>query len=59
MNRTLRARLLQSGRFMISQSMIGDALVLRPVVANPGTDPETLQLLTQTIGRIGDELVGV
>jgi glutamate/tyrosine decarboxylase-like PLP-dependent enzyme len=59
LNRTLRARLLQSGRFMISQSMIGDALVLRPVVANPGTDPETLQLLTQTIGRIGDELVGV
>jgi glutamate/tyrosine decarboxylase-like PLP-dependent enzyme len=56
LNRALRVRLLGSGRFMLSQALIGHDLVLRPVVANPGVDEESLQNLVDMIVKIGNEL---
>ncbi len=56
-NSTLRDRLVKSGKFMISQSNIGENTILRPVIANPSVCKETIDELVDEITRIGDDIV--
>ena len=56
-NREIRDRMVKSGRLMVSSSMIGDDIILRPVVANPSVSKEILEQLVGEIIQIGDDVV--
>ena len=56
-NKTLRQQLVKTGNFMISQSNIGDDIILRPVIANPSVTKETIDNLVEEIVSIGDDIV--
>ncbi len=56
-NEQLRQRLVKSGNFMISQSKIGDDIILRPVIANPSVSTETLDKLVNEIVSIGNDII--
>jgi len=56
-NEQLRQRLVKSGNFMISQSKIGDDIILRPVIANPSVSTETLDNLVNEIVSIGNDII--
>jgi len=51
LNKKLRERLVRTGGFMISQSNIGDDVILRPVIANPAVTTETIDGLVEEIER--------
>jgi len=56
-NKKLRERLVRTGNFMISQSNIGDDVILRPVIANPAVTAETIDGLVEEIVSIGEDVV--
>tara|TARA_Y100001934_G_C11620514_1_gene436437 strand:+ start:192 stop:479 length:288 start_codon:yes stop_codon:yes gene_type:complete len=56
-NKQLRERLVKSGNFMISQSNIGDDIILRPVIANPSVSKETLDEFVDEIVSIGNDII--
>jgi len=56
-NSQLRERLVKSGNFMISQSKIGNQIILRPVIANPLITEETIDDLINEIVRTGEEIL--
>ena len=56
-NKQLRERLVKSGNFMISQSNIGDDIILRPVIANPAVTRETIENLVDEITNIGNDII--
>ena len=56
-NKQLRERLVKSGNFMISQSNIGDDIILRPVIANPAVTWETIENLVDEITSIGNDII--
>ena len=56
-NKQLRERLVKSGDFMISQSKIGDNIILRPVIANPSVTEETIDGLIDEIVRTGEDIL--
>ena len=56
-NKSLRERLVKSGNFMISQSNIGEHIILRPVISNPSVGKETIDDLVKEIIKIGDDIV--
>jgi len=49
--------LVKSGNFMISQSNIGDDIILRPVIANPAVTRETIENLVDEITNIGNDII--
>ncbi len=57
LNKNLRDRLVKTGNFMLSQSNIGDDVILRPVIANPSITKETIDELVEEIISIGDDIV--
>jgi len=42
---------------MISQSNIGDDIILRPVIANPSVSKETLDEFVDEIVSIGNDII--
>jgi glutamate/tyrosine decarboxylase-like PLP-dependent enzyme len=57
LNSKLRDELSATKQFLISRSNIGEDVILRPVIANPGISREVLDKLVSEIVRIGDELI--
>jgi len=56
-NKKLRERLVRTGNFMISQSNIGDDVILCPVIANPAVTAETIDGLVEEIVSIGEDIL--
>jgi len=56
-NKQLRERLVKSGNFMVSQSNIGDDIILRPVIANPSVSKETIDEFVDEITSIGNDII--
>ena len=56
-NEQLRDRLVKSGKFMVSQSKIGNDIILRPVIANPSVSRETLDSLVDEIVSTGNDII--
>ena len=56
-NKQLRERLVKSGNFMVSQSNIGDDIILRPVIANPSVSKGTIDGLVDEIVSIGNDII--
>ena len=56
-NSQLRERLVKSGNYMISQSKIGNQIILRPVIANPLITEGTIDDLINEIVRTGEEIL--
>ena len=56
-NKQLRERLVKSGNFMVSQSNIGDDIILRPVIANPSVTKETIDEFVDEITSIGNDII--
>jgi glutamate/tyrosine decarboxylase-like PLP-dependent enzyme len=60
LNTEIRERLMQNGNYMISRSNIGDDVILRPVIANPGVTKESLEgLVTEVIAHGEDVRRGI
>lgn len=57
--RKLRRRIIESGEFYLVATNLNGAEALRVTLINPLTTPEHLDLLLQTLRRIGRELLGV
>ena len=53
----MRERLVKSGNFMVSQSNIGDDIILRPVIANPSVTKETIDEFVDEITSIGNDII--
>ena len=51
------SRLVKSGNFMVSQSNIGDDIILRPVIANPSVSKETIDEFVDEITSIGNDII--
>jgi len=49
--------LVRTGGFIISQSNIGDDVILRPVIANPAVTTETIDGLVEEIASVGEDIV--
>ncbi len=56
-NAEIRERMMRAGRFMVSRSNIGDDVILRPVIANPGVTKQTLDQLVDEIVNTGREIL--
>ena len=56
-NEQLRERLVKAGNFMVSQSNIGDDIILRPVIANPSVSKGTIDGLVDEIVSIGNDII--
>ena len=56
-NEQLRERLVKAGNFMVSQSNIGDDIILRPVIANPSVSKRTLDGLVDEIVSTGNDII--
>ena len=56
LNSELRLRLMQNADFMVSRSNIGDAVVLRSVISNPGITEQTLDGFLTEVVRIGTDV---
>ena len=56
-NRQIRDRIIRSGRFMSSSSEIGDDVILRPVISNPGVTEETLRAFIAETLQHGDDIL--
>ena len=57
LNGKIRAGLLQTGRFMVSRSLVGESVVIRAVIANPGVSKESLQQFVAEVIALGRHLV--
>ena len=56
LNTEIRERLMLSGNYMISRSNIGDDVILRPVIANPGITKESLEGLIAEVIAHGEDI---
>ena len=56
LNSELRLRLMQNADFMVSRSNIGEAVVLRSVISNPGITEQTLDEFLAEVVRIGTDV---
>jgi glutamate/tyrosine decarboxylase-like PLP-dependent enzyme len=56
LNSELRLRLMQNADFMVSRSNIGDAVVLRSVISNPGITEQTLDEFLAEVVRVGTDV---
>lgn len=56
-NKQIRDRIIKSGNYMISQSNIGDNVILRPVIANPAINIKHLNGLVEEIVRTGHDVI--
>ena len=56
-NREIRDRIVKSGNFMISQSNIGNNVILRPVIANPAVNTEQIDKLIAEIVSTGNDIL--
>ncbi|MAH90991.1 MAG: glutamate decarboxylase [Euryarchaeota archaeon] len=56
-NGQIRDRIVKSGRFMVSQSNIGDDVILRPVIANPAVTKLQLDKLVEEIVSTGNDII--
>ena len=56
-NREIRDRIVKSGNFMISQSNIGNNVILRPVIANPAVNTEQIDNLVAEIVSTGNDIL--
>jgi len=57
LNAELRHRIIRRGEFMVSRSNIGDDVVIRSVISNPGVSESSLDAFLGEVVRIGDEIV--
>lgn len=57
LNSEVRHRMMQLGNFMVSRSNIGEHVVFRSVIANPGITTDTLDGLLAEITEIGAEVL--
>jgi glutamate/tyrosine decarboxylase-like PLP-dependent enzyme len=55
LNTEIRERLMQKGNYMISRSNIGEDVILRPVIANPGVTKESLEGLVAEVIAHGED----
>ena len=56
LNSELRARLMRNADFMVSRSNIGEEVVLRSVISNPGITQRTLDAFVEEVLRIGNDI---
>ena len=56
LNSELRARLMRNADFMVSRSNIGENVVLRSVISNPGITEGTLNAFVEEVVRIGNDI---
>ncbi len=56
-NRQIRDRIIRSGQFMSSSSEIGEDVILRPVISNPGVTEETLRAFIAETLQHGDDIL--
>ena len=56
LNSELRARLMRNADFMVSRSNIGQDVVLRSVISNPGITQGTLDAFVEEVLRIGNDI---
>ena len=56
LNSELRARLMRNADFMVSRSNIGENVVLRSVISNPGITQGTLNAFVEEVVRIGSDI---
>ena len=56
LNTEIRERLMQKGNYMISRSNIGEDVILRPVIANPGVTKESLEGLVAEVIAHGEDV---
>ena len=57
MNIELRERIMKNGNFMLSRSNIGDDVILRAVISNPGVSEESLGQLVEEIITHGNDIL--
>ena len=55
-NSELRARLMRNADFMVSRSNIGENVVLRSVISNPGITQGTIDAFVEEVLRIGNDI---
>ena len=58
-NREIRIKLLESGRFMVSTSLVGGRPIIRAVISNPEVNEKVVDELLAAIIEIGDEITQV
>jgi glutamate/tyrosine decarboxylase-like PLP-dependent enzyme len=56
-NTELRDRLIRTGRFMVSSSVVDEKKILRPVIANPAVTREGITQFVAEIIQIGDDIL--
>ena len=56
-NIELRERIMKNGNFMLSRSNIGDDVILRAVISNPGVSEESLRQLVDEIIMHGNDIL--
>ena len=56
MNSELRLRIMQNADFMVSRSNIGEDVVIRSVISNPGITVSTLDAFIDEVLRIGNDI---
>ena len=55
-NSELRLRIMQNADFMVSRSNIGEDVVIRSVISNPGITTSTLDAFIDEVLRIGNDI---
>lgn len=55
-NSEVRLRIMQNADFMVSRSNIGDHVVIRSVISNPGITTHTLDAFVEELIRIGGDV---
>tara|TARA_Y100000588_G_scaffold381367_1_gene466903 strand:+ start:300 stop:1742 length:1443 start_codon:yes stop_codon:yes gene_type:complete len=58
-NREIRIKLLESGRFMVSTSLVGGRPIIRAVISNPEVNEKVVDELLAAIIEIGNEITQV
>ena len=56
LNSELRLRIMQNADFMVSRSNIGEDVVIRSVISNPGITASTLDAFIDEVLRIGNDI---
>lgn len=56
LNSELRLRIMQNADFMVSRSNIGENVVIRSVISNPGISEGTLDAFVDEVLRIGQDV---
>ena len=57
LNSKLRARLMKDGKFLVSRSNIGQNIVIRAVISNPGITEQIIDSLIEVILLHGKEIL--